>query len=199
MSASVEEHQICVPGERLASVEQNQAGYGTYVRHGYIFASLAGVLQKETGAGMPKISIKSKHPAQKLPEIGSIATCRIVATNTRFARCSIIAVNNVKLSEPFRGMIRREDVRLKDIDKVEISRCFRPGDLVLAKVLSLGDASFYLLTTAENELGVVVAHSEAGALMLPISWQEMQCPTTYNKEYRKVARPQKEFLEVPDR
>jgi len=33
------------------------------------------------------------------------------------------------------------------------------------KKLSLGDALSYLLTTAENELGVVVATSEAGKLM----------------------------------
>lgn len=30
--------------------------------------------------------------------------------------------------------------------------------------LSLGDARSYLLTTAENELGVVLAQSEAGKL-----------------------------------
>lgn len=33
--------------------------------------------------------------------------------------------------------------------------------------ISLGDVqSNYLLTTAENELGVVVAHSEAGKVMM---------------------------------
>lgn len=41
-------------------------------------------------------------------------------------------------------------------------KCFRPGDIILARVLSLGDALSYVLTTAENELGVVVATSEAG-------------------------------------
>ena len=41
-------------------------------------------------------------------------------------------------------------------------KCFRPGDIVIARVISLGDAQSYLLTTAENELGVVIATSEAG-------------------------------------
>ncbi len=40
--------------------------------------------------------------------------------------------------------------------------CFRPGDIVLAEVLSLGDARSYFLTTAKNELGVVHAKSLAG-------------------------------------
>ncbi|PNI82148.1 EXOSC1 isoform 2, partial [Pan troglodytes] len=81
--------------------------------------------------------------------------------------------------------------------KVEIYKSFRPGDIVLAKVISLGDAqSNYLLTTAENELGVVVAHSESGIQMVPISWCEMQCPKTHTKEFRKVARVQPEFLQT---
>ena len=30
--------------------------------------------------------------------------------------------------------------------------------------------------------------------MIPISWCEMQCPQTYVKEYRKVAKVQPEFI-----
>ena len=53
-------------------------------------------------------------------------------------------------------------------------KCFRPGDIVLAKVQSLGDTQSYILTTSENELGVIVAKSEAGksivfAYMLHVS------------------------------
>jgi len=54
-----------------------------------------------------------------------------------------------------------------------------------------------LLTTAENELGVVIAKSEAaGEKMVPISWTEMQCPKTYIKELRKVAKVIPENLAV---
>ncbi|XP_032047394.1 exosome complex component CSL4 isoform X4 [Aythya fuligula] len=80
---------------------------------------------------------------------------------------------------------------------VEVYKSFRPGDIVLAKVISLGDAqSNYLLSTAENELGVVVARSEAGVQMVPISWCEMQCPQTHTKDFRKVARVQPQFLQT---
>ena len=55
-------------------------------------------------------------------------------------------------------MIRKEDVRATEKDRVEMYRSFRPGDISLARVISLGDAMVgYLLTTAENELGVVIA------------------------------------------
>ena len=49
--------------------------------------------------------------------------------------------------------------------QVEMSKSFRPGDIVIARVISLGDAQSYLLTTAENELGVVIATSEAGFIL----------------------------------
>ncbi|XP_022424907.1 exosome complex component CSL4 isoform X2 [Neophocaena asiaeorientalis asiaeorientalis] len=92
---------------------------------------------------------------------------------------------------------RKTSELLKKTRFVEIYKSFRPGDIVLAKVISLGDAqSNYLLTTAENELGVVVAHSESGVQMVPISWCEMQCPKTHTKEFRKVARVQPEFLQT---
>ena len=47
----------------------------------------------------------------------------------------------------------------------------------------------YYLTTAKNELGVISATcASSGSKMVPISWQEMQCPLSLSKELRKVAR-----------
>lgn len=82
--------------------------------------------------------------------------------NPRFCKVSILGVGSTALKEPFRGTIRKEDVRATEKDRVEIYKCFRPGDIVLAKVVSLGDARSYQLSTADNNLGVVFAKSEAG-------------------------------------
>ena len=48
-------------------------------------------------------------------------------------------------------------------DKVVLPEAFRPGDVVRARVISLGDARSYMLSTAALDLGVVYAESEAGA------------------------------------
>jgi exosome complex component CSL4 len=82
-----------------------------------------------------------------------------------------------------------QDVRATDRDKVKIYNSFRPGDIIRAEVISLGDARSYYLSTAKNELGVIFAKSVAGETMIPISWQEMQCPRTKVIEYRKCAKP----------
>lgn len=59
-------------------------------------------------------------------------------------------------------MDRTQDVRTVEKDKVKIYNSFRPGDIVRAEVISLGDARSYYLSTAKNELGVIFATSVAG-------------------------------------
>lgn len=95
------------------------------------------------------------------------------------------------LGETFKGVIRTQDVRSTDRDKVQIVECFRPGDIVRAEVLSLGDGANYYLTTARNDLGVVFARSQGGAggLMYAVDWQTMICDKTGVMEARKVAKP----------
>ncbi|KAG7486897.1 exosome complex component CSL4 [Solea senegalensis] len=207
--------KLCVPGDKLCSTEDCIPGTGVYLRHGYIYSSLAGyVLRKNEGEEvrgvvaavgrrvrhviqLPVISVVRETETQLLPDVGAIVTCKVTSINPRYAKVHILYVGSTPLKDRFRGTIRKEDVRATEKDKVETYKSFRPGDIVLAKVISLGDVqSNYLLTTAENELGVVVAHSETGVQMVPISWCEMQCPRTHNKEFRKVARVQPEYLQA---
>lgn len=89
----------------------------------------------------------------------------------------------------FQALIRKEDVRAVEKDRVVLDEMFRVGDIVRGAVISLGDQSFYYLTTARNDLGVVMARSEAGNMMFPVSWKEMRDPVTGSGEQRKVARP----------
>ncbi len=123
---------------------------------------------------------------------------------------SITVVDGVPLpyGEEFSGVIRVQDVRAAEKDKVKIGDCFRGGDVVKGVVvrlyhldlfsylclqpwrqLSLGDSRSYFITTARNDLGVIFATSEAGATMEPVSWQEMRCPKTGKFEKRKCAKP----------
>jgi exosome complex component CSL4 len=89
----------------------------------------------------------------------------------------------------FQALIRKEDVRAVEKDRVVLEDMFRVGDVVRGSVISLGDQSFYYITTARNDLGVVMARSEAGNMMFPVSWKEMRDPLTGLGETRKVARP----------
>lgn len=69
-----------------------------------------------------------------------------------------------------------------------IKESFSVGDVVRAEVISLGDERSYYLTTARNELGVVLAWSEQGAVMMPVSWREVVDVGSGRRCPRKVAR-----------
>ncbi|KAL5015837.1 hypothetical protein ScPMuIL_005426 [Solemya velum] len=188
---------ICVPGQRLGRLDDNTtSGNGTYERNGFIYSSLAGYLEsKDIDDGKKLVEVRTDTKKNIVPSVDAIVTARITNVTPRFCKCIMLSVGKTPLNEPFRGMLRKEDVRATEKDKVEMYKCFRPGDIIVARVLSLGDAHSYLLSTTENELGVVMAVSEAGATMVPISWCKMKCPKTMSEEPRKVAKVQPQFLQ----
>ncbi|PWN22592.1 hypothetical protein BCV69DRAFT_257534 [Microstroma glucosiphilum] len=77
----------------------------------------------------------------------------------------------------FSGVIRSQDVRLTETDKVKMGECFRVGDLVRARVISLGDSRSYYLSTASNELGVLFATVSTPADVLPSSSNSALLPS----------------------
>ncbi|EEP80118.1 hypothetical protein UREG_04960 [Uncinocarpus reesii 1704] len=91
------------------------------------------------------------------------------------------------------ALIRKEDVRAVEKDRVVVEESFRVGDIVRAVIVSVGDQVAYYASTAGNELGVVMARSSAdeggGNMMFPVSWKEMRDPATGKGEMRKVAKP----------
>ncbi|XP_046995167.1 exosome complex component CSL4 isoform X2 [Schistocerca americana] len=194
------------------------SGCGTYERHGYIYSALAGFVNIVKKDKSTIIEVRSINDQSIVPAPGDIVTAKyhfskhgkqqacsrrdlfhsikeemlmalkVALINQRFCKCVIKCIGDTVLSRPYRGILRKEDVRATEKDGVEMYKCFRPGDIILARVLPMTDIHSYQLSTAENELGVVIAHSEAGIEMVPISWTQMQCPKTFVKEWRKVAK-----------
>ncbi|CDQ86325.1 unnamed protein product [Oncorhynchus mykiss] len=160
--------KLCVPGDRLCSTEDCMPGTGVYLRHGYIYSSLAGyVLRKNEGEELPVISVVRETEAQLLPDVGAIVTCKVTCINPRFAKVHILYVGSTPLKDRFRGTIRKEDVRATEKDRV------------------------YPSVTVNHDVipSVTVNHDV-------IPWCEMQCPRTHAKEFRKVARVQPEYLQA---
>ncbi|KAM9990628.1 hypothetical protein ACTFIY_006659 [Dictyostelium cf. discoideum] len=200
-------NDIITPGQRLCKESDFISSEGTYVHKGYIYSSVLGfkhIIKRNIDTANENnvnsnssneiennkdyiVVLKEKEPSV-VPEIGSIVTVQVLRINPKLASVAILCIGTKALKETFNGIIRIQDVRATEIDKVEIYKSFRPGDIVLAQIISLGDARSYYLSTAKNELGVVFAQSVAGSTMIPISWNTMQCPKTKTKEFRKVAK-----------
>lgn len=124
-----------------------------------------------------------------MPEVGSTVLCKVTRITPRQASVAILVVGETVLEGEWAGVIRVQDVRATEKDRVKVGESFRPGDIVRASVISLGDQSSYYLSTASNELGVIMATSEAGNTMYPVNWKEYKDPETGVTELRKVAKP----------
>ncbi|KAF9558809.1 Exosome complex component CSL4 [Mortierella alpina] len=180
-----------VPGQRLGHVQEYIAGAGTYALQDFLYASVVGLKQisRTSDNELPTMTVQRENSQSAIPEIEAIVTCKVVRVNPRFASVNIMVVDGKPCKDDFQGIIRVQDVRATEKDKVKIYNSFRPGDIVRAQVISLGDARSYYLSTAANELGVIFGTSVAGGSLVPISWQEMQCTKTKVIELRKCAKP----------
>lgn len=186
------------PGEILGKTAELRAGKGTYVAADaagveLIYASLTGRLSHsppppDSSDKRTVVEVTGHKAHGAVPEPGCTVLARVKKVMAKMASADIMCVGDKSVREKFTGMIRQQDVRATEIDKVDMHASFRAGDIVRAVVLSLGDARAYYLSTAKNELGVVSAESSAGETMIPISWTEMQCPVTGQIEQRKVAK-----------
>ncbi|KAF4958238.1 hypothetical protein FGADI_2610 [Fusarium gaditjirri] len=199
---------VALPGNVLGPVTRFTPGTGTHVYEGYVVSSLLGRVtvtpptknpgpQKRlnkitapTTEELATISV-SRHGRKReiLPDVENIVLARVLRLMPKQAIVVIQQVGDTVLQTEWQGVIRVQDVRATEKDKVKIYESFKPGDIVRAQVISLGDQANYYLSTASNELGVVMATSEAGNDMVPISWKEYRDPETGICEPRKVAKP----------
>lgn len=168
-----------LPGDTLPSTAK---GEGTYTSSTQ-FSSLAGTLNTS--------SVCPASPAAPLPAVLDTVLARVTRITTRSASLEILAITGaetVVLPFAHQAQLRVQDVRATEVDKVVLATSFRVGDVVRAKVISLGDERSYYLSTAGDELGVVLGWSESGRLMAGVGWSEMLEVETGRRETRKVAK-----------
>ncbi|KAF5580580.1 CSL4-core component of the 3'-5' exosome [Fusarium pseudocircinatum] len=199
---------VALPGNILGPVTKFAPGPGTHVYEGNVVSSLLGRVTVTPPAKTPgpqkrlnkitaptteelaTISVaRHGHKREVLPDVENVVLARVLRLMPKQAIVVIQQVGDTVLQTEWQGVIRVQDVRATEKDKVKIYESFKPGDIVRAQVISLGDQANYYLSTASNELGVVMATSEAGNDMVPISWKEYRDPETGICEPRKVAKP----------
>mmetsp|Transcript_11914 Transcript_11914/g.18415 ORF Transcript_11914/g.18415 Transcript_11914/m.18415 type:complete len:235 (+) Transcript_11914:272-976(+) len=205
------------PGDRIGSIREVSAGKGTYVRGGHVYASAVGTLTLQPSQNngdndddkqKQVINVELRqgrhYASSKVLTVGTLIVGRVSRVMMQQAIIDMVAAEGIgslvvpssggagQPQQQPEGVIRKEDVRSQKSTEETLSmeNCFRPGDIVLCRILALGDTRKFLCTTGETELGVLQALSSvSGAPMNPISWNEMQCPLSLAKESRKCAKP----------
>ncbi|KAL6248276.1 exosome 3'-_5 exonuclease subunit ski4 (Csl4) [Rhinocladiella similis] len=199
-----------VPGQVVGSTTTHLPGPGTHVYETNILASIMGqtlTIPAATKTSKPTISVPRQGPtpanisaATPLPKVGSIVLCRVTRVQQRQISASILLIDpspeditfytsTTNDEIQFQAVLRREDIRTHEKDKIVMNEMYRVGDIIRATVISLGDERSYYISTAGNDFGVVVATSDAGNAMVPTSWKEMKDAVTGQGESRKVAKP----------
>ncbi|GJJ09519.1 hypothetical protein Clacol_003742 [Clathrus columnatus] len=150
--------QLYFPGQPIendGSIKPDLLGNGLYKRNNVVRSALVGFLDPLTKS-IPQTRAKPPTPS-------SLVIGHVVRLSPSQATISISVVDDVALppGEDFTGVIRVQDVRSTEKDRVKIADCFRNGDIVRGQVISLGDSRSYYVTTARNDLGVIFAESEA--------------------------------------
>ncbi|KAL3900815.1 MAG: hypothetical protein SGCHY_001067 [Lobulomycetales sp.] len=174
------------PGERIGASSSSELSSGTYERNGSIRATVVGY-KRTKGTS---VCVERKRVAKsQIPKVGDVVLGTVVRVNERFATLMILVVGTISVKDSFQGIIRVQDIRAGEREKVQMYKCFLPGDVVRAKVISLGDSRSFYLSTAENELGVILAKSLGGNTMVPLDWERMVDPRTEQIEFRKCAKP----------
>lgn len=217
--SSASGERLVTPGQVVGDADRYDAGCGVFASGGQLLATVAGTLsttlpetkakdghemkqenQTETETAengnkndrkKPVIQVTTAGPSSHsgVPSVGSVIRLRVARVTARAAHGDVLLVDGVGARDGFKVMIRQQDVRQTEVDKVEMYACFMPGDVVVAKVISTGDKNYYYASTASNEFGVVYARNKATNVpMVPINWQQMQCPVSKMKELRKVAK-----------
>lgn len=196
---------IALPGQVLAPVSSHVAGPGTHIYENNIVASLAGNITTYPPAqkkGKPTISVPRDSSQTPLPAVNSVIVGRVIRVQARQLIVSILPIapgsstsslipytSITNDDAQYQAILRREDIRAFEKDKIVLNEMYRVGDLIRATIISLGDERSYYISTAGNEYGVVVAVSEDGNPMVPASWKEMRDVVTGKSEPRKVAKP----------
>jgi exosome complex component CSL4 len=203
---------LVVPGQVLGSTASYLPGSGTHVFESNVLASIIGtsvITPAANNSSKPTISIprhnvssgtRASAAISTLPKVGSIILGRVTRVQQRQLSASILSVDPSPLDIlsytqitdddlQFQAVLRKEDIRTHEKDKIVINDMYRVGDILRATVISLGDERNYYISTAGNEFGVVVATSENGNAMVPASWKEMRDVVTAKGESRKVAKP----------
>lgn len=154
---------IAIPGQDLGSISQYQPGPGTHIYASRLYASILGAvrttappkpagpqkrLTKITPAApqaLPTISVlrpsatDTKAKAEVIPKVNSVVLCKVTRITPRQATAAIFVVGESVLEGEWQGLIRVQDVRATEKDRVKIFESFRPGDVVRAVVVSHAD------------------------------------------------------------
>ncbi|CAG9483468.1 unnamed protein product [Plasmodium vivax] len=179
---------IVLPGEALGSCDAYVSGENTYSLQKEVRSAILGRRQLTTnGDGKQVISVANTKEFIPLPQVGDLVTCKVYRVTFNLIYCNIILLNNKAVRNSFRAFINKSDIHVYEGELGDNFECFKQGDIIRAKVLSVAQHGSYKLSTVGSDLGVILALSDGGQIMKPVAWNLMVNLSDMTFEKRKVS------------
>ena len=187
---SLENGMKVTPGKFLGYIYDYEIGErGVFQKEDKLYSSLSGKLIIAEKDNKKILSIESSSNNNYMPHEGDEVYAKITNIQGSFAYCEIFATKE-KLISPLQGIIKHEHIK-DDYKDFYIYDCFLPGDIILGKIISIDQSNYIYISTRDIYHGVVFAKSKiSNEIMMPISFEKMQCLYTNCFEQRKVAIPE---------
>ncbi len=174
-----------LPGDFLATAEEFVPGEGAYEENGNIYSSTVGMVLVDIRT--KKISVFPKTKTPPTLKIGDIVIGRVEEVRDQFLTVSIAALvgnENRELPPPRLALIHISKVQAGFVK--DLSKLFKPGDIIKAKVLN-AQPELIQLTTIGRELGVLVAFCSRCRSPLDREGNKLRCPSCGSVETRKLS------------
>ncbi len=174
-----------VPGDFLATAEEFVPGEGAYEENGKIYSSCVGAVLVDTRT--KHVSVFSRVPGPPVLKRGDVVIGQVEEVRDQFVNVLIEALRgreNREVPVPNYGTVHISQTRVGYVK--DLSRQFRAGDIIRAKVLSVR-RDIVQLTTAGEDLGVIVARCSRCRELLELDGTKLRCPNCGNVEFRKLA------------
>ncbi|CAJ0580130.1 unnamed protein product, partial [Mesorhabditis spiculigera] len=195
---SSSEGRFVAPGEVVVDLHEKSdhvPGKGCYLLNNQIRASVIGYVHvKEQKEGdrvtnVVEIQISEFVDDALMPEEGRVVTAIVSDIGPQWAQCHLLSMEDRRIDKDFEYRLPKNNMRdTLFASEIEVLDCVQPGDIILARIV---DYSFrqraYVLTIAEEELGVVYAQGVKSRLR-PLDFETVIDDRTGVKEKRKVAK-----------
>jgi len=174
-----------VPGEFLSTAEEFVPGEGAYEEDGNVYSSCTGVVLVDVRTKRISVFPRTAVP----PELkrGDIVVGKIEEVRDQVASIYIGVLRgreDRQLPLPDFGTIHVSQTRGSYVK--DLSREFKAGDIVRARVVNVRRGSIQL-TTADDGLGVIMAACSKCRTPLDKEDTKLKCPNCGNVELRKLA------------
>lgn len=185
MEKQVNTGDFVVPGDFLAIAEEFVPGTGAYEEDGEIYSSSTGVVLMDVRE--KKVSVHPKTGVPPSLSSGDIVVGRVEEIRGQVANVTVGFMRgreDRRLPSSGNGVVHISKIRDEYVE--EVGQEFKPGDIVRARVISVGRGSIKLSTMDDN-LGILVALCSECHNVLNQENSKLKCPYCGNVESRKIS------------